>query len=110
MILVVVKHPVRAEYADDWPSVVAEFTDATRAEAGNLGFDWYRSADDPQLWLLVEAFRDREAGRNHVQSAHFQAAIARLPLLLTAVPEIINVEVPGDGWSRMSELAVEAGR
>jgi len=107
MILIVVKHPVRPEYADEWPAVVEEFTTATRSEPGNVCFDWYRSADDPTQWLLVEAFRDGEAGKAHVESPHFQAAIARLPQLLTDVPEIINVEVPGDGWSRMSELQVE---
>ncbi len=107
MILIVVKHPVRPAYADQWPTVVEEFTVATRAEPGNVCFDWYRSSDDPNQWLLVEAFRDAEAGRAHVESDHFHAAIARLPQLLTDVPEIINVEVPGSGWSRMSELKVE---
>ena len=104
MILVVVKQPVRAKYADDFPSLVEEFTAATRAEPGNISFDWYRSADDPNLWLLVEAFSDRESGDAHVESAHFKAAMDLLPRLLAAAPEIINVEVPGDSWSQMSEV------
>ena len=29
-------------------------------------FDWYRSADDPNLWILIEIFRDRESGDAHV--------------------------------------------
>jgi quinol monooxygenase YgiN len=107
MILIVVKHPVRPQYADDWPSLVEQFTTSTRAEPGNISFDWYRSADDPNLWVLIEAFRDGEAGRSHVESAHFRAAISRLPDLLAAVPEIINVEVPGDSWARMSELSLD---
>ena len=37
-----------------------------------------------------------------------QPAIARLASqLLTDVSEVINVEVPGAGWSRVSELKVE---
>ena len=32
MIVVVVKQPVRAKYADDFPALVGEFTTATRAE------------------------------------------------------------------------------
>jgi quinol monooxygenase YgiN len=107
VIFIVVKHRVRPEYADDWPTLVEEFTAATRAEAGNLFFDWYRSADEPSTWLLVEAFRDDDAGKSHVESAHFQAAMAKLPKWLDHVPEIVHVEVPGEGWSQMSEMQLE---
>jgi len=54
---------VRPEYADGWLALVQEFTVATRDEPGNVCFDWYRSADDPNLWLLVEAFRHGDAGK-----------------------------------------------
>ena len=60
MILVVVKNPIRPKYADDFPKLIAEFTEATRAEPGNICFDWYRSVDDPNMYVLVEAFVDRE--------------------------------------------------
>jgi len=79
VIFIVVKHPVRPEDADAWPTLVEEFTSATRAEPGNISFDWYRSPEDPNLWLLVEAFRDGEAGKAHVESDHFKAAIDALP-------------------------------
>jgi quinol monooxygenase YgiN len=107
MIFIVVKHMVRPEYADDWPTLVQEFTTATRAEPGNLFFDWYRHDEDPATWLLVEGFRDGEAGKTHVESAHFQAAMARLPKWLAQVPEIVHVDVPQEGWSRMSEMQLE---
>ena len=103
MILVVVKQPVRAKYADDFASLIDEFTEATRAEEGNISFDWCRSADDPNLWILIEVFRDRESGDAHVQTAHFKAAMEQMPRYLAAAPEIINVEVPGDSWSAVSE-------
>ncbi len=105
MILVVVKQPVRAKYADDWPDLVADITAATRAEPGCISYDWCRSADDPNLWILVEAYVDRAAGDAHVASAHFQAAMELMPRWLAAAPEIVNVEVPGDGWSGVSETA-----
>jgi quinol monooxygenase YgiN len=47
MILIVVKHPVRPQYADTWTDLVEEFTVATRAEPGNISFDWFRSVEDP---------------------------------------------------------------
>jgi quinol monooxygenase YgiN len=107
VILIVVKHPVKPEYPKAWPALVHEFTEATRLEPGNVSFDWNRATDDPNVWLLVEAFQDQEAGKAHVQSTHFQSAIAKLPTWLTDVPEIIHVETPSDGWARMSEIQVQ---
>jgi quinol monooxygenase YgiN len=107
VIFIAVKHPVKPEYADNWTSLVAEFTTATRAEPGNLFFDWFRSVEDPNTFLLVEAFRDGAAGAEHVNSQHFQAAIAALPNWLAATPEIVNVEVPSDGWLLMAEVTIE---
>ncbi len=104
MIFIVAKFPAQSEYAEEWTSRVAEFTEATRAEPGNLFFDWFRSVDDPNVYLLVEAFRDSTAGEQHVNSAHFKSAMMQLPAWLAGTPEIVNVEVPGDGWSRMAEL------
>lgn len=103
MILVVVKNPIRPEYADEFPNLIEEFTAATRAEPGNINFDWFRSVDDPNVYVLVEAFEDAAAGELHVNSEHFKKAMTVLPTLIAAVPEIVNVEVPG-GWSRMAEV------
>ncbi len=108
MILIVVKHPVREQYADRWPELVEPFTRATRAEPGNISFEWSRSVDDPNLYVLVEAFVDSEAGRAHVESEHFKAAIAQLPGWLAAAPEIIHVETSATGWSQMREIQPDA--
>jgi len=67
----------------------------------------YRSSDDPNCYLLVEIFRDADAGRLHVESDHLQAAITALPAWLAEVPQIVHADTPGDGWSRMSELKIE---
>ena len=67
MILNVVKQPVRATYADEFPSLVADFVDASRAEPGCISFDWYRGADDPNLFVLIELCTDDDAGRAHVE-------------------------------------------
>jgi quinol monooxygenase YgiN len=106
MILIVVKHPVRPEYADDFPALVAPFTDATRAEAGNISFEWARSVDDPNVYVLVEAFRDSDAGASHVQSEHFKAAVERMPDLLAARPQIIYADIPAEDWAPMAEFNV----
>ena len=107
MIFIVTKNRARRKYADDWASLVNDFTTATRAEPGNLFFDWYRSVDDPTDYILVEAFADRAAGVAHVNSEHFKQATVVLSELLAAVPEIINVEVP-DGWALVSERPADS--
>jgi quinol monooxygenase YgiN len=105
VIFIVVKQPVRAKYSDDWPDLVRDYTEASRAEPGCLSFDWYRSADDPNLWVLIEAYTDEDAGKAHVESAHFKAATEQMPRWLAAAPEIVHVEVPGGEWSAVSEGA-----
>jgi quinol monooxygenase YgiN len=104
MILIVAKHPVRAEYVEAWPELVQEFTTATRAEPGNISFEWARSSDDPNVWLLIEAFRDSAAGEAHVASEHFKAAIAKIPGMLSGAPEIVHINGTSDGWTRMAEF------
>ena len=106
MIFITAKFRVRPEHADQWPTIAGEFTRATRAEAGCLWFDWSRSVDDPTEYVLVEAFRDDEAGAAHVQSDHFKAAQQTLPPHLVETPRIVNFTVPQDDWSRLGEMAV----
>ncbi len=108
MIFITAKFRVRPEYADNWAQLTASFTEAVRAEPGCLWFDWSRSLDDPHEFVLVEAFRDSEAGAAHVQSEHFLAARRELPPLLVETPRVINVSVAQDDWSELGEMAVEA--
>ena len=106
MIFIVVKFPVRPEYADEWLDRVSDFTLATRKEPGNLWFEWSRSVDDANQFVLLEAFRDAAAGAEHVNSDHFRAAVKDQPTMLARVPEIINVEVPGTSWAQLAEMSI----
>ncbi|HEY0532863.1 MAG TPA: putative quinol monooxygenase [Actinoplanes sp.] len=107
MIFITAKFTVKPEYADDWPRISGPFTEATRAEAGCKWFDWSRSLDDPTVYVLVEAFRDGDAGAAHVGSAHFKQAQRDLPQYLAATPKIISQAVDQDDWSELGELAVK---
>jgi quinol monooxygenase YgiN len=106
MIFITAKFRIKPEEADDWPAIAAPFTQATRAEAGCLWFDWSRSLDDPAEYVLVEAFRDDDAGAAHVNSEHFKAAQRELPPHLAETPRIVNFSVPQDDWSELGEMAV----
>ncbi|MDM4140276.1 MULTISPECIES: putative quinol monooxygenase [Mycobacterium] len=107
MIFIVVKFETRPDWTDRWPDFVASFTAATRAEEGNLWFEWSRSLDNPAEYVLVEAFRDDEAGGAHVNSDHFKRFVAEVPQALKSTPKIINQTIDATGWSEMGELAVD---
>lgn len=106
VIFITAKFRVRPEHADEWPDITRAFTDATRAEPGNLWFEWSRSLDDPTEYVLVEAFRDGDAGAAHVGSDHFKAAMATLPGWLVETPRIISQMLDQADWSELGELRV----
>ncbi len=106
MYLIVVKFQTKPEWTDRWLDLVADFTEATRAESGNLFFEWSRSVEDPAEFVLVEGFAD-DAAAEHVNSDHFTKAVAAMPQALVRTPQIISRQVEGDGWGEMGEVRVE---
>ncbi len=106
MIFIAAKFQVKPEHADAWPDLTRGFTEATNAEQGCLWFEWSRSVEDPDEYVLVEAFRDGDAGGAHVQSDHFAEARATLPRYLVATPKIVSVTADGEDWSELGEMRV----
>lgn len=105
MIFICVKFNVSPEHADAWPELTRAFTEATRAEEGNLFFDWSRNVEDPNEYVLVEGFKD-DAAQAHVTSDHFRQAQTALPQYLRATPYIRNQLMDGDQWDRLGEFEV----
>lgn len=106
MIFIVVKWTPKPEYVETFPDFVADFTAATRGEPGNLFFEWSRSLDDPSQYVLVEGFRDGDAGSEHVSSAHFKKFVSEAPTALATTPLIISQSIDADGWGEMGEIKV----
>ncbi|MBB1159932.1 putative quinol monooxygenase [Amycolatopsis dendrobii] len=106
MIFITAKFRVKPEHAENWPEISRAFTEATRAEPGCLWYEWSRSLADPNEYVLVEAFRDDDAGAAHVGSDHFKNAQRELPPYLAETPRIVNAKVDQDGWAELGELAV----
>jgi quinol monooxygenase YgiN len=105
MIFIAVRFMVRPDQSEQWLALVDPFTQATRAEPGNLWFDWSRSVDDPAEFILVEAFTDDGAAQ-HVNSDHFKRAVSELPRALARTPLIVSRQVDGSGWDTMGEMTV----
>lgn len=106
MIFICVKWKVKPEHADDWVELTRDFTQATRAEEGNLFFEWSRSVEDPEQYVLIEAFHD-DAAEAHVTSEHFRRqAQADLTQYVSETPLVRNVLMEGDHWDRLGEFEV----
>ena len=75
MYFIVVKFPVKPEWTTRWIDRSPRSPQATRNEPGNLWFEWSRSVEDPDEFVLVEAFTDDGAGP-HVNSDHFKTFVA----------------------------------
>ncbi|MFF0499995.1 putative quinol monooxygenase [Nocardia aobensis] len=106
MIFIVVKFRVRPEYVESWLRITREFTTKTRAEPGNLWFEWNRNVDDPAEFVLVEGFRDEQAGAAHVSADHFRRGLEVMRPALGATPRILNMRIPETDWARMGELEI----
>ena len=105
MIFICVKWKVKPEYADRWVDLTRDFTESTRAEPGNLFFEWSRSVEDPNQFVLIEAFKDG-AAEAHVTSDHFRRAQRELPAYVEETPLVRNVLMEGDHWDRLGEFEV----
>ncbi|GAA2002131.1 putative quinol monooxygenase [Brevibacterium samyangense] len=106
MYFIVVKFRVKDEFVSQWPELARPFTEATRAEPGNLWFDWSKSLEDPNEYVLVEGFADDEAAGAHVNSDHFKQMQGDFPQYLLATPKIVSRKVEGDSWDDMGEISV----
>lgn len=106
MIFIVVKYKTRPEYTEKFLDIVAPFTEATRAEPGNKWFEWSRSVEEADTFILVEAFND-DAGAAHVNSEHFALGLEAMRPTLAETPRIISRTIEGDDWDRMGELQID---
>ena len=107
MILINVRFRPLPENTESFRELVNDFTEASRAEEGNLFFEWNRNTDDPREYILVEAFKD-DAAEAHVSSDHFKAAQELFPTILEKTPDIINTLIEGKAeWDEMAEFKVQ---
>ena len=107
MILITVKTKVEPGSADAYLAANRPFLEATRQEPGNKWYEHFRSVDDPDTILTLEAFDDAAAGEAHVNSDHFQQSLVnnQTKSLVAEVPNIIYVDVPDrEGWDTMAEF------
>lgn len=106
MIFIVAKFETKPEWTDRWVEHVRPFTEATRAEPGNRWFEWSRSVEEENTWILVEAFDD-DAAEAHVTSDHFRQAQEDLPQALVRTPRVISEKITAEDWAELGEMSVD---
>jgi quinol monooxygenase YgiN len=106
LIYITVKKTLKPGTADAYLAASQPYTDATRAEPGNKFYEHYRSVDDPDTILTIEAFDDAAAGEAHVNSEHFQQGVdGSAKQYIAERPDILYIDLPDrDGWDKMSEF------
>lgn len=104
---IVVKFRVKDEHVSDWPELSREFTEAARAEDGCLWFEWSKSLERDDEFVLVEGYADDEAAAAHVNSDHFKKMQEDFPQYLKETPLIVSRKVEGNDWDRMGEISVD---
>jgi quinol monooxygenase YgiN len=105
MLAITIKFTVRPEWADKWLDIVEEFTEATRAEEGNLWFWWSRAVDDPCVFYLMEGHRESLVAE-HLKSPLIPKIQREWAEALVATPRVLKIAVPGDEWAELDLLPV----
>ncbi len=103
MIFIVLRAEIRPDKRDEWLAGIAKYTADVRAEPGNVSFDYYENGDTPNQFVVVEAFRDSDAGAAHVATDHAQAFFPFFSSVVATTPKIVYQELEG-GWSEMAEV------
>lgn len=71
MHVVCVHVHVKPEHRDDFLAASLENARGTVQEPGNLRFDVLQQADDPNRFLLYEAYRDEAGMQAHKETPHY---------------------------------------
>lgn len=86
---IVAKLKVQAGKNAEFEAVFVELAGATRKnEPGNNFYALHKSKTDPQLYVVLENYKDQAAVDTHMSSPHFQAGFKKLGALLAGAPEI----------------------
>jgi quinol monooxygenase YgiN len=90
---IIVRFRARGGADDRMAEALGTVARATRDEPANLGFDVYRSIEDPRDFTLVERYVDAAGLEAHQRTPHFETAMSVLPDLIEerSVTEVIEV-------------------
>ncbi|MBN1612919.1 MAG: antibiotic biosynthesis monooxygenase [Deltaproteobacteria bacterium] len=92
MIGLVAKMKVKEGKADEFIEVFKGLITNVRKEEGTLYYTLNRDKADPNTFVVMERYRDKEALKTHGSSPHFAEASGKFGALLDGPPELIMLE------------------
>lgn len=75
MLIQAIRFTFSPEDGDKVEAIFRELRDASRAEAGVIGFDVGQSQEQPNVFGLWEVYRDRAALDFHKATEHYQRLV-----------------------------------
>jgi autoinducer 2-degrading protein len=71
MVATLVYVKVKPEHVQEFIDATVENHEASVQERGNMRFDVLRSDDDPNAFILYEAYESKERAAAHKETAHY---------------------------------------
>ncbi len=102
LIHVHVNVKVKSGMADAFVAATKENARNSREESGVVRFDLLRVADGPDDFLLVEIYRDTEAGVAHKETDHYRVwreTVADMMAEPRSNRKFSNIDPDDDGWA-----------
>ena len=96
MITMVAHMRVKPENATAYEAILTYVRDQTRAhEPGVIYYDFAKSVKEPNLYLVVEVYRDVAAQQSHMQTEWVKSSIPKSIALFDGRPDIKQYVSPG---------------
>ena len=100
VVRLTVNFTVNEEHLGEFQSIAQAMTEASKAEPGTLGYEWFVSADGKRF-RLVEAYVDSGALEAHFMGPAVQDWVPKL----AAVCKVDGFEIYGDPGPKVAEMA-----
>ena len=96
MITFIAHLTVKPENAAAFEALMTEVAAQTHAhEPGVAWYEWARSVDEPDTYVVVEVYRDVAVHAAHMASAWVQESLPRSAALIEGKPHIRQYVTPG---------------
>ncbi len=76
MIAIEAKLEVQPAKREEFLEATKTLVEASRNEAGNIGYDLFQSTEDENVFMMIEKWEDQAAIEAHNTSAHFGQFVA----------------------------------
>ena len=100
VVRLTVNFTVNEQQLEDFKSIAQAMTEASKAEPGTLGYEWFTGADGKRF-RLVETYVDSSALEAHFMGPAVQEWVPKL----AAVCKVDGFEIYGDPGPKVAEMA-----